>query len=68
MNVVDELEQILTLDQAERLVESDLSWDVSAASSTQRLLDELLGRFEEDDLPMHLAHGIAPEFYIDSEE
>ncbi len=68
MNVVDELEQILTLDQAERLVEPDPCRDASAASSTQLLLDELLGRFEDDDLPMHLAHGITPEFYTDPEE
>jgi len=67
MNVVEELEQILTLDQAGRLVESDPSRDASLASSTQQLLDELLGRFEEDDLPMYLAHGITPEFYTDSE-
>jgi hypothetical protein len=68
MNAVEELEQVLTLDQAQRLVDFDPSPDVEVGSSTQQLLDELLGRFEEDDSPMFLAHGLTPEFYADPDE
>jgi hypothetical protein len=68
MNVVEELEQVLTLDQAQRLVDFDPTPAVERGSSTQQLLDELLGRFEEDDSPMFLAHGLTPEFYADPDE
>jgi len=67
MNVVEELEELLTLDQAERRVDFDPSRDVNVASSTQQLLDEMLGRFEEDDSPTSLAHGM-PDCYADSDE
>lgn len=54
MNPVEDFEQVLTLDQAERLVDFDSSGTVEAASSTQELLDELLGRFEDESIPMFL--------------
>jgi hypothetical protein len=68
MNAVEELEDVLTLDQAHRLVNCDSTPGVEGNSSTQQLLDELLGRFEEDDSPMLLAHGLTPESYADSDE
>ena len=68
MNAVEELEQVLTRDQAQRLVDFDLSPAVEGSSSTQQLLDDLLGRFDEDDLPTFVAPGLTPEFYADSDE
>jgi len=47
MNPVEELEQILTLDQAQEFADCDSA--VEAGSSTQQLLDDLLGRLEDDD-------------------
>ena len=67
MNGVQELEEVLTLDQAQRLVDFDPSPAVEGPSSTQQLLDELLGRFE-DDSPTFLARGLTPDFYADSDE
>jgi hypothetical protein len=52
MNGVEELEQVLTLDQARRLTDFNPIPRVEAAASTQQLLDELLGCFEEDDSSM----------------
>ena len=66
LNAVEDLEQVLTLDQAERLAEFDWSSGAQGASSTQQLLDELLGRFEEDG--SFQAHGHTPEFCLDSED
>jgi hypothetical protein len=68
MNAVEELEEVLTLDQAQVLADFDPSPAVEAGSATQQLLDELLGRFEEDDSPLFLAHGLTPEFCADSDE
>ena len=68
MNAVEELEEVLTLDQAQQLVEFDSSQGADGGSSTQQLLDELLGRFEDDDSPMFLSHGLTPELYADSDE
>ena len=68
MNVVEELEEVLTLDQAQVLAGFDSGAAISGGSPTQQLLDELLGRFEEDDSPMFLAHGLTPEFYADPDE
>jgi hypothetical protein len=67
MNAVEELEDVVTLNQAQQFVDFDPS-PVEALSSTQRLLDELLGRFEDDDSSMVLAHGLTSEFYTDSDE
>jgi hypothetical protein len=52
--------------EEEQLVDLDRSPSLEVASATQQLLDELLGRFEEDDLPMFL-HGHS-EFCPESEE
>ena len=66
MNGVQELEEVLTLDQAQQLLDCD-SATVEGASSTQQLLDELLGRFEDDDSPVFLMN-LTPEFSVDSDE
>jgi hypothetical protein len=68
MNAVEALEEVLTADQAQQLIGSDPRPVVEAPSSTQQLLDELLGRFEDDDSSMVLAHGLTPEFCTDSDE
>jgi hypothetical protein len=60
MNAVEELEEVLFLDQAQP--------DTDGSSSTQQLLDELLGRFEEEDSPTFLALALTPEFCVDSDE
>jgi hypothetical protein len=67
MNAVEELGEVLTLDQAQGLVDVD-SPTIERASSTQQLLDELLGRFEDDDPPAFLMNGLAPEFSAGSDE
>ncbi len=64
MNVYEELEQSLTPDQAQLLGDLNLSAEIEASSSTQQLLDEMLGLFEDDDSTMLLAHGISPELYV----
>jgi len=64
MNAVEDFEQGLTVGQAQRLVD----FDSSPVASTQLLLDELLGRFEDDGSPMFLTHGLAPDFCTDSDE
>jgi len=64
MNAVEDFEQVLALDQAEQFADFDSSPVVDGASSTQQLLDELLGRFEDDSLPMFLT----PEVCLDSDE
>jgi hypothetical protein len=68
MNFVEELEEVLTLDQAQELADFDSGAAVEGRSSTQQLLDELLGRLEEDDSPMFLAHALTPEFHTESDE
>jgi hypothetical protein len=68
MNPVEDLEQALTLDQAEQFVDFDSSPAVEAPSSTQQLLDELLGRFEDDGSPMFPPYGPTPEFCADLDE
>jgi hypothetical protein len=65
MNVVKELEAVLTLDQAQQLADFDSG--MGGVSSTQQLLDDLLGRLEEDDSEMFIAHGLTPEFNADSD-
>ena len=68
MNTVQELDEVLTLDQAQELADFDSGAAARGGLSTQQLLDDLLGRFEEDDSPMCLASGPRPEFYADSDE
>lgn len=68
MNAVEELEDVVTLDQAQQLVEFDSSQGADGGSSTQQLLDELLGRFEDDDSPMSVAHVLAREVCADSDK
>ena len=68
MDAVEELEEVLTLDQAQQLADFDSGARVGEGLSTQQLLDELLGRFEEDDSAIFVAHGLAHEFNADSDE
>ena len=68
MNVAEQFEQVLTGDQTRELGNFESSSGVEPASSTQQLLDELLGRFEDDDSPVYLAHALTPGFHADSEE
>jgi hypothetical protein len=68
MNPVEELEDALTLDQAQELADFDSGIAVERGSSTQQLLDDLLGRLEDDDSPMFMEHGLTPEFYADSDQ
>jgi hypothetical protein len=59
MNVLEELDTVLTLDQApigER------------GSSTQQLLDELLGHFDDDDSLLCLTHGLKLEPHADFDD
>ncbi len=55
MSAVEELAQLLTLDQAQRLV-ADPSGPADAVS-TQQLLDDLLGCFDEDDSLLSLTNS-----------
>jgi len=68
MSAVEELEKTLTLGQAQQLADFSTSSPAEGAACTQQLLDELLGRFEEDDSPMCLAHRSTPELYADPDE
>jgi hypothetical protein len=68
MSAVEELDQVLTLDQANQLVDFDRAPAGEFAAATQQLLDELLGRFEEDDSPMLSAHVLNHDFCADSDE
>jgi hypothetical protein len=68
MNVVEELEAVLTLDQAQGLADFNQTPVIERGSSTQQLLDELLGRFDDDELPGFLAYGLTPEFQPESDE
>jgi hypothetical protein len=62
------VEEVLTLDHAQELIGFEPGPVVEALSSTQQLLDELLGRFEDDGSPMFSPHGLTPEFYADFDE
>jgi hypothetical protein len=47
MNVLEDLEQSLTSDQAQPSVDCDSMLQVEGPNSTQQLLDEMLGLFED---------------------
>lgn len=68
VNTFEELEQSLTLDQAEPLVDGDSVPEVEGPNSTQQLLDEMLGLFEDDDSTMLLTHGFGLGLRGDSDE
>jgi hypothetical protein len=68
LNAVAEFSEALTLDHPEHSVDFESTRAVDGVSSTQRLLDELLGRFDDDSSPMFLAHDCTPEFCVDSDE
>jgi len=65
MNAVEEAP---TLNQAQRLTELNLPRSPEAAAATQQLLDELLGRFEDDDSPPFLRSGCTADFSLASDE
>lgn len=67
MNAFEELEQSLTIDQAQELVDGDSVPEIEGPNSTQQLLDEMLGLFEDDDQIMLMACGLNPEL-ADSDE
>jgi hypothetical protein len=68
LNAVVEFSEAPTLDQAERSVDFESTRAVEGVSPTQRLLDELLGRFDDDSSPIFLTHDCTPEFSVDSDE
>jgi hypothetical protein len=68
MNVVDEFDTVLTLDQAQELADFDPNPVVERDLPTQQLLDEMLGRFDEDDSVVFLAHGLTLELHADSDD
>jgi hypothetical protein len=51
-NTAENFEPVLTFDQDAGLMDFDQSSDADGPWSTQQLLDELLGRFEDDGLPI----------------
>lgn len=59
MYAVEELEEVVDLDPRPFIDEG---------SSTQQLLDDLLGRFEDDDSPMLPAHGLRIDSFAGSAE
>lgn len=55
MAAFEQLEEVLTLDQAQELVGPALFCAREAPQSTQQLLDDLLGHFDDDDSAMVLS-------------
>jgi len=68
VNVVDDLDTVLTLDQAQELADFDPDPVIEGDLPTQQLLDEMLGRFDEDDSLAFLAHGLTLELHADSDD
>ena len=60
MNAVEDLEAVFTPDPAEGLADSNPTPVVERSLSTQQLLDELLGRFD-DDGSMMCVHDLGLE-------
>jgi hypothetical protein len=56
------------VEELEELVDVDPTPVVDEALSTQQLLDDLLGRLEDDDSPMLLVHAHSLDSYTDSAE
>jgi hypothetical protein len=56
-------EELLTLDQAQQLVDFDSNSYLEDGPSTQQLLDELLGRHDDEALT-----GLTPDFCAASDE
>jgi hypothetical protein len=68
LNAVAEFSEALTLDHPEYSVDFESSRAVDGVSSTQRLLDELLGSFDDDSSPTFPTYGYTVEFFVDSDE
>jgi hypothetical protein len=66
MNAVQDLESS-PLDHRQELVGFGRSQTVEASSSTQQLLDELLGRLEDDGLSTLPPHSFTLEGFTDFE-
>jgi len=49
MKAVEELDKVLIGKQTQRFAEPDSFEAIAATRSTQQLLDDLLGRLEDDD-------------------
>jgi hypothetical protein len=67
LNAFEELEQSLTVDQSQELFDRDHLLELDGPNSTQQLLDEMLGRFEDDDSTTPLACVLLSNF-ADSDE
>jgi hypothetical protein len=68
LNAVAEFSEALTLDHSKQSVDFESSRAVDGVSSTQRLLDELLGSFDDDSSPMFPTHGYTAELFVESDE
>jgi hypothetical protein len=67
LNAFEELEQSLTVNHAQESVDCDSLSEVECPNSTQQLLDEMLGRFEDDDSTTPLACALLA-YFADSDE
>ena len=56
-----------TLDQVHSLADFDSSSAIGVAQSTQRLLDDLLGRLEVDDSVTSITHALMSELNANSD-
>jgi hypothetical protein len=65
---VEDIEKALTLDQAHTLADFDSSSAIRVSTSTQRLLDDLLGRLEVDDSAICLTHSFISELDANFDE
>jgi hypothetical protein len=59
MKVVKDRGKVLSLEQPQRLVEPDSFEAVAGTRSTQQLLDDLLGRLEDDDSLAFLPQSVS---------
>lgn len=67
MNPLEQLETALAPDHAQELAEPNLA-RVLEEESIHQLLDDLLGRLDEDEASRFHTHVPTPEFCLDSEE
>jgi hypothetical protein len=65
---VKDFEKAPTLDQVHSLGDFDSSSAIGVAQSTQRLLDDLLGRLEVDDSVTSITHALMSELNANSDE
>ncbi len=65
---MEDLEKALILDQGDPFADFDSSLAMGVCASTQRLLDNLLGRLEVDDSAMCLTHSFIFELDANFDE